>query len=52
MRNPIENVSLLQKRLNDLQLENQVLKNILGSFWHFLWSGVETSAYSRGDKRF
>ena len=29
MRNPIENVSLLQKRLNDLQLENQVLKNIL-----------------------
>lgn len=29
MRNPIENVSLLQKRLNDLQLGNQVLKNIL-----------------------
>ena len=29
MRNPIENVSRLQKQLNDLQLENQVLKNIL-----------------------
>lgn len=29
MRNPIENVSLLQKKLNDLQLENQILKDIL-----------------------
>lgn len=29
MRDPIENVSLLQKQLNDLQLENQILKNIL-----------------------
>ena len=29
MRDPIENVSLLQKQLNDLQLENQLLKNIL-----------------------
>ena len=29
MRNPIENVSLLQKQLNDLQLENQLLKKLL-----------------------
>lgn len=29
MRDPIENVSLLQKQLNELQLENQILKNIL-----------------------
>lgn len=29
MREPIENVSLLQKQMNDLQLENQILKNIL-----------------------
>ena len=29
MRDTIENISLLQKQLNDLQLENQVLKNIL-----------------------
>ena len=29
MREPIENISHLQTRLNDLQLENQILKNIL-----------------------
>lgn len=29
MRTSIENVSLLQKKMNDLQLENQMLKNIL-----------------------
>ena len=29
MRDSVENVSLLQKRLNALQLENQILKNIL-----------------------
>lgn len=29
MRNPIENISRLQKQMNDLQLENQILKNIL-----------------------
>lgn len=29
MRNPIENISHLQTQLNDLQLENQILKNIL-----------------------
>lgn len=26
MREPIENISLLQKKINDLQLENQLLK--------------------------
>ncbi|MDO4555329.1 MAG: DEAD/DEAH box helicase family protein [Lachnospiraceae bacterium] len=31
MRDPIENVTHLQTLLNDLQLENQVLKNILDS---------------------
>ena len=29
MRDPVENVSLLQKQLNALQIENQLLKNIL-----------------------
>ena len=29
MRNTVENISLLQKQINDLQLENQILKNIL-----------------------
>ena len=29
MRQSIENISLLQKQINDLQLENQILKNIL-----------------------
>lgn len=29
MREPIENISLLQKQINHLQLENQILKNIL-----------------------
>ena len=29
MRYPVENISLLQKQINDLQLENQILKNIL-----------------------
>ena len=29
MRDPVENASLLQKQLNTLQLENQILKNIL-----------------------
>lgn len=31
MRNPIENISLLQKQINELQLENQILKKILES---------------------
>ena len=35
MRDTIENISLLQKQLNDLQLENQVLKNLLDQ------SGIE-----------
>lgn len=29
MRDALENITLLQKRMNDLQLENQVLKEIL-----------------------
>ena len=29
MRDSIENISQLQKKLNDLQLEHQILKNIL-----------------------
>ena len=29
MRDTLENISLLQKQLNDLQLENQILKNLL-----------------------
>ena len=29
MRDPIENISLLQKKINDLQLENQLLRNLL-----------------------
>ena len=29
MRDPVENISLLQKQLNELLLENQLLKNIL-----------------------
>ena len=31
MRDPIENISLLQKKINELQLENQLLKNIFGA---------------------
>ena len=29
MRDAVENVGLLQKQLNELQIENQLLKNIL-----------------------
>ncbi|MFR7901893.1 MAG: hypothetical protein ACLU32_00035 [Eshraghiella crossota] len=29
MRDSIENISQLQKKLNDLQLENQILRNML-----------------------
>ena len=29
MREPIENISLLQKQINNLQLENKILKSIL-----------------------
>ena len=29
MRDPIENISQLQKQINELQLENQILKGIL-----------------------
>lgn len=29
MRDPIENITQLQRKMNDLQLENQLLKNLL-----------------------
>ena len=29
VRDPIENINILQKQINELQLENQTLKNIL-----------------------
>ena len=29
MRTPVENITMLQKQINDLQLENQILKNLL-----------------------
>ena len=29
MRDPIANIGLLQRQINELQLENQILKNIL-----------------------
>lgn len=29
MRDALENITLLQKRMNELQLENQILKGIL-----------------------
>lgn len=31
MRDSVENISILQKQLDELQLENQLLKNILKS---------------------
>ena len=44
MRDPIENISKLQKQLNDLQLENQILKNILDRagvpVFNFLWHAL------------
>ena len=47
MRDSIENISQLQKQLNDLQLENQILKNILdraGLSYH-----KELSAFRQND---
>lgn len=42
MRDPVENINLLQKQLSDLQIENQLLKNILEqsgiSYLQELWS--------------
>lgn len=29
MRTPVENITMLQKQINDLQVENQILKNLL-----------------------
>ena len=49
MRDSIENISRLQKQLNELQLENQILKNILdkaGLSYH-----KELSALRQGDSK-
>lgn len=49
MRDSIENISQLQKQLNDLQLENQILKNILdkaGLSYH-----KELSAFRQNDTK-
>ena len=29
MRDPIENITLLKRQINELQIENQLLKNLL-----------------------
>ena len=29
MRTPVENITMLQKQINDRQLENQILKDLL-----------------------
>lgn len=47
MRDSVENISQLQKKLNDLQLENQILKNILnkaGLSYHEELSALRQSA--------
>ena len=49
MRDSIENISQLQKQLNELQLENQILKNILdkaGLSYH-----KKLSAFRKGDSK-
>ena len=49
MRDSIENISQLQKQLNDLQLENQILKTILekaGLSYH-----KELSAFRQSDSK-
>ena len=46
MRDPIENVSLLQKQLNDLQLENQILKEYFGPLRHFVYARAKTITYT------
>lgn len=49
MRDSIENISQLQKQLNELQLENQILKNILdeaGLSYH-----KELSAFRQSDSK-
>ena len=45
MRNALENITLLQKRMNELQLENQILKGILerlGISYAYEWSSHST----------
>ena len=49
MRDSIENISQLQKKLNNLQLENQILKSILdkaGVTYH-----KELSAFRESDSK-
>ena len=49
MRHSIENISQLQKKLNNLQLENQILKSILdkaGVTYH-----KELSAFIESDSK-
>ena len=49
MRDSIENISQLQKQLNDLQLENQILKNILDRAG--LAYNKELSAFRKNDSK-
>ena len=49
MRDSIENISQLQKKLNDLQLENQILKNILDRAG--LAYNKELSAFRQNDSK-
>ena len=49
MRDSIENISQLQKQLNDLQLENQILKNILDRAG--LAYNKELSAFRQNDSK-
>ena len=49
MRDSIENISQLQKQLNDLQLENQILKNILDKAG--LSYRMELSAFRQSDSK-
>ena len=49
MRDSIENISQLQKKLNDLQLENQILKSILDRAG--LAYNKELSAFRQNDSK-
>ena len=50
MRNPIENITHLQTQLNDLQLENQILKNILDNagIWSMIRNEIMSALYPTG----
>ena len=51
MREPIENISLLQKQINHLQLENQILKNILDRSGISYTHEIEDSIMRMKDKK-